>query len=69
MILPKMSGRSTGDWLPSGWSVSVRVRTNGKKDKVVLRFLDPSYHLGFAILLFLLELRFASCDSRFIIDF
>ena len=31
----KMGDPKSDDWLPEGWRVEVKVRNNGKKDKVI----------------------------------
>jgi len=33
----KMTDQSSEDWLPTGWTVEVKVRRSGKKDKVKKR--------------------------------
>ena len=35
----EMGDPKSDDWLPEGWRVEVKVRNNGKKDKVIEYFL------------------------------
>ncbi|KAJ6374856.1 hypothetical protein OIU78_030359 [Salix suchowensis] len=53
-MVDEMGDPKSDDWLPEGWRVEVKVRNNGKKDKVIgnCLILFFSSRFGLSVLFF-----------------